>query len=67
MAFSAKRAELIEEIAELHRLQMGANQKAALSGWTRHSEAWHEMRAARISALHRELEVLKKADTPHNR
>jgi len=53
MAFSAKRVELIAEIAELHRLQMGANQKAALGGWTRQSEAWYERREARISVCGR--------------
>ena len=62
MAFSAKRVELIAEIAELHRLQMGANQKAALGGWTRQSEAWYERREARIAALRRELEALREAD-----
>jgi hypothetical protein len=58
MAFSAKRAEQIAEIAELHRLQSGANQKATLGGWTQQSEAWYEMRAGHIAALRRELEVL---------
>jgi len=62
MAFSAKRVELIAEIAELHRLQMGANQKAALGGWTRQSEAWYERREVRIAALRRELEALREAD-----
>lgn len=65
MAFSAKRAELIAEIAELHRLQSGANQKATLGGWTRQSEAWSEMRAARIAALRRELEALDGTRDSH--
>jgi hypothetical protein len=58
MAFNAKHAELIAEIAALHRLQMGANRRAALGGWTRQSEAWHEMRAARIALLHLQLAAL---------
>jgi hypothetical protein len=58
MAFGAKRAELIAEIAELHRLQMGPKRKATLGGWTRQAEAWHKMRAARVAALRRELEAL---------
>lgn len=62
MAFSAKRAELIAELAELRRLQMGANRKADLGGWTRQSEAWHEMRAARISLLRLELAALDKSE-----
>ena len=41
---------------------MGANQKAALGGWTRQSEAWYERREARIAALRRELEALREAD-----
>jgi hypothetical protein len=59
MAFSAKRAGLITEIAELNRLQMGAKLRAALGGWTRQAEAWHEMRGARIADLRRELEALE--------
>ena len=62
MAFSANRVELIAEISELHRLQTGANHTAALGGWTRQSEAWYEMRDARIAALRRELEALQEAD-----
>jgi hypothetical protein len=62
MAFNAKRAELIAEISELHRLQMGANHTATLGGWTRQSEAWYEMRDARIAALRRELEALEGTD-----
>ncbi len=62
MAFNAKRAELIAEISELHRLQMGANHTATLGGWTRQSEAWYEMRDARIAALRRELEALGGTD-----
>jgi|HubBroStandDraft_2_1064218.scaffolds.fasta_scaffold1842118_1 hypothetical protein len=53
MAFSAKRAELIAELAELRRLQMGANRKADLGGWTR---------AARISLLRLELAALDKSE-----
>ena len=62
MAFNAKRAELIAEISELHRLQMGTNHTATLGGWTRQSEAWYEIRDARIAALRRELEVLGGTD-----
>lgn len=62
MAFNAKRAELIAEISELHRLQMGANHTATLGGWTRQSEAWYEIRDARIDALRRELEALEGTD-----
>jgi len=62
MAFNAKRAELVAEISELHRLQMGANHTATLGGWTRQSEAWYEMRDARIAALRRELEALEGTD-----
>jgi hypothetical protein len=62
MAFSANRVELIAEISELHRLQSGANHTATLGGWTRQSEAWYEIREARIAALRRELEALREAD-----
>jgi hypothetical protein len=63
MAFSAKRAEITAAIAELQRFQRGSNHSAALGGWTRQSEAWYEMRAARIAALRRELEALERLDT----
>jgi hypothetical protein len=62
MAFSAKRAELVAEIAELHRLQVGADRKADLGGWTRQSEAWHEMRAARISLLRLQVAALDEGE-----
>jgi len=62
MAFNATRVELIAEISELHRLQRGANHTATLGGWTRQSEAWYEMRDARIAALRRELKTLQEAD-----
>jgi hypothetical protein len=58
MAFSAKRKELLAEIAEIRRLQMETNREATFGGWTRQAEAAHEMRADRIAALCRELAVL---------
>jgi hypothetical protein len=58
MAFSAKRKELLAEIAEIRRLQMESNREATFGGWTRQAEAAHEMRADRIAALGRELAVL---------
>jgi hypothetical protein len=67
MAFSTKREELLAEIAEMRRLQSGANQKASLEGWTRQSEGWYEMRDARISVLQRKLEALEQGDTPNNK
>jgi len=62
MAFNATRTELIAEISELHKLQRGADHTATLGGWTRQSEAWYEMRDARIAALRRELEALGGTD-----
>ena len=62
MAFNATRTELIAEISELHRLQRGADHTATLGGWTRQSEAWYEMRDARIAVLRLELEALQEAD-----
>jgi len=62
MAFSANRVELIAEISELHKLQRGADHTATLGGWTRQSEAWYEMRDARIAVLRLELEALQEAD-----
>jgi hypothetical protein len=58
MAFSAKRKELLAEIAEIRRLQMESNREATFGGWTRKAEAAQEMRADRIAALGRELAVL---------
>jgi L-arabinose isomerase len=58
MAFSAKRKELLAEIAEIRRLQMESNREATFGGWTRQAEAAQEMRADRIAALGRELAVL---------
>ena len=58
MASDSRRAKMIAEIAELQRLQRGSNHSAALGGWTEQSEAWYEMRSARISGLRRELEAL---------
>lgn len=63
MAFNSKREELLAEIAEMRRLQSGANQKASVEGWTRQSEGWYEMRDARISALQRKLDALEQAAT----
>ena len=63
MASNSTRAKVIAEIAELQRLQRGSNHSAALGGWTRQSEAWFEMRAARIAALRRELEPLDEEVT----
>jgi len=62
MAFNATRTELIAEISELHKLQRGADHTATLGGWTRQSEAWYEMRAARIAVLRLGLEALQEAD-----
>jgi hypothetical protein len=58
MAFSAKRKELLAEIAEIRRLQMESNREATFGGWTRQAEAAQELRADRIAALGRELAVL---------
>ena len=56
---SRSREELQAEIAELSRLQRESNREALFGGWTRESEAAHELRADRLAALLRELAVLQ--------
>ena len=58
MTSNASRAQLVAELAQLHRLQLKSIVDATFVGWTHEEEVAHRERSDHISVLQRDLDAL---------